>query len=143
MIVPRETVMSALFALLTEAAPFKTTGRRLILWSKCTDQPAMFLSAASEEYAPRAARGLPPRVTLNVEVWLYVKAGPDPAVAPDMLLNGLIDAIDRALLPAPGQEAQTLGGLVSHAWIEGQIERDPGNIDGQAKAILPVKILGP
>jgi hypothetical protein len=47
------------------------------------------------------------------------------------------------LAPSPVSGVQTLGGLVSHCWIEGEIEQFPGVLDGIAKAIVPVKILVP
>lgn len=139
--VARETIMNALLALATGAADFKTTGRRLQLWDKTPNQPALFLRNVGDDYPPRAARGLPPKVTIHAEIWLYAKVGTDPAKIPGAALNVLVDAVDAALAPNPGQETQTLGGLVSHCWIEGRIEMDPGDIDGQAKAIVPVRIL--
>jgi hypothetical protein len=36
---------------------------------------------------------------------------------------------------------QTLGGLVSHCWIDGKIMKDSGDIDGDGIAVIPVKIL--
>jgi hypothetical protein len=47
------------------------------------------------------------------------------------------------LAPTGRAETQTLGGLVSHCWIEGRIEMDSGDNDGQAKAIIPIRILVP
>jgi hypothetical protein len=32
-------------------------------------------------------------------------------------------------------------GLVSHVWIDGKIMKDPGDIDGDGIAVIPVKIL--
>ena len=39
----------------------------------------------------------------------------------------------------PGR--QTLGGLVSNCYIGGKIMKDPGDLDGDAIAVIPVKIL--
>ena len=69
--------------------------------------------------------------------------GKDPNANPEQALNDIIDAVEAALLPGINSNAQTLGGIVSHAWIEGEIEQFPGVLDGIAKAIIPVKILVP
>ena len=57
-------------------------------------------------------------------------------------LNGLLDAVEAALNPFP-LEAQTLGGLVTHCWIDGSTDYHPGDLDGQAIAVVPVKVLVP
>jgi hypothetical protein len=139
----RETIMAAVFGLVSGATGFKTAARRLELWSKTPNQPAVFVQIVGEEYAPRVARGLPPKVTIHAEIWLYANVGPDPKAVPEVAMNAVLEAVEAALQPPPGAETQTLGGLVSHCWIEGRAERDPGQIDGQAKAILPIRILVP
>nr|WP_294564482.1 hypothetical protein [uncultured Rhodopila sp.] len=139
----RETIMTALFTLLTVGGAFQTTGRRLIHWSKVPQQPALFLRNADGGDYPQRTTRLPPKVTLDCEVWLYCNDGSNPDVAPAIGLNNAIDAVEAALKPAPGFEAQTLGGLVSHCWIEGKIDMHPGDLDGQAIAIVPVKLLVP
>lgn len=121
---------------------FRTTGRRLKLWTEVAEQPALFLRNTRDDYAQRPT-GIPARVTMNCEAWLYSNAGGNPDIAPAITLNYLVDALERALLPAGGQDAQTLGGLVQHCWIEGSVEMHPGDLDGQAIAIVPIKILVP
>lgn len=135
----RELIMTAAFNLVAASAGFQTSGRRLVLWNKCPSQPAIFLRNVGDEYPQRPARGLPAKVTIKAEIWIYTKVGPDDV--PGSSINGLVDAVEAALQPATGAETQTLGGLVSHCWIEGEIMMDPGDIDGQAKAIIPIKIL--
>jgi hypothetical protein len=50
--------------------------------------------------------------------------------------------VDAALKPGPAAGGrQTLGGLVSHCYIDGKIMKDPGDIDGDGVAVIPVKIL--
>ena len=39
-------------------------------------------------------------------------------------------AIDAALAPSALTGLQTLGGLVSHCWIEGKLMKDAGDLDG-------------
>lgn len=138
----RETILQALFLLLTRGGRFETVGRRLILWTQVAAQPALFLRHVGDSYSPHATR-LPPRIVMHCEIWLYSNAGQDPDAAPEIALNILLDAVETLLRPLPGREAQTLGGLVTHCWIEGQVEIHPGDLDGQAIAIVPVKILVP
>jgi hypothetical protein len=38
---------------------------------------------------------------------------------------------------------QTPGGLVSNCYIDGKIMKDPGDLDGDGIAVIPVKILAP
>jgi hypothetical protein len=139
----RETIIEALFSLALTAATFNTSGRRLLLWSKVASFPALFVQSTGTHYPPREARALPPKRTITAELWVYTDAGKDPNANPEQGLNDIIDAIETALAPNIVSNVQTLGGLVSHAWIEGEIEQFPGVLDGIAKAIIPVKILVP
>ena len=139
----RETIVAALYTLAMTAASFNTSGRRLVLWSKVASFPALFVQSTGTHYPAREVRGLPPKRTISAEIWVYTDAGKDPNANPELALNDIIDAIEASLSPGVNSNAQTLGGLVSHAWIEGEIEQFPGVLDGIAKAIIPVKILVP
>ena len=139
----RETIIQALFDLALTAATFNTSGRRLLLWSKVASFPALFVQSVGTHYPPREARMLPPKRTITAELWVYTDVGKDPNANPEQGLNDIIDAIEAALAPNVVTNVQTLGNLVSHAWIEGEIEMFPGVLDGIAKAIVPVKILVP
>ena len=139
----RETIITALFTLALTAAPFNTSGRRLQLWSKVASFPALFVQSTGTHYPPREVRGLPPRRTILAELWVYTDVGKDPNADPEQALNDIVDAIEAALAPSLVGGVQTLAGLVSHAWIEGEVEQFPGVLDGIAKAIIPVKILVP
>lgn len=139
----RETIIQALFDLALTAATFNTSGRRLLLWSKVASFPALFVQSTGTHYPPREARGLPPKRAITAELWVYTDVGKDTNANPEQGLNNIIDALEAALTPSIGTNVQTLGGLVYHAWIEGNIEQFPGVLDGIAKAIIPVKILVP
>jgi len=121
---------------------FRTASRRLKLWTDVAAQPALFLRSDSEEIAPRAAR-MPPRVTMRCEAWIYSKAGAAPGAVPATTLNYILDAVMRVLEPEPAREVQTLGGLVHNCWVEGQVELHTGDLDGQAIAFVPIRILVP
>jgi hypothetical protein len=139
----REQIITALFNLALTAANFNTSGRRLQLWSKVASFPALFVQSTGTHYPPRDVRGLPPKRTITAELWVYTDVGKDPNANPEAALNDIIDAIEITLAPNIISGVQTLGGLVSHAWIEGEVEQFPGVLDGIAKAIIPVKILIP
>ncbi|MDE3016327.1 MAG: hypothetical protein KGI29_05320 [Pseudomonadota bacterium] len=139
----RESIIQALLDLALTATSFNSSGRRLQLWSKVASFPALFIQSTGTHYPPREARMLPPKRTITAELWVYTDVGKDPNANPEEALNDIIDAIEAALAPGINSNVQTLGGLVYHAWIEGNIEQFPGVLDGIAKAIIPVKILIP
>jgi len=146
--VARETIYAALFGLLSGVPGFNKTGRRLLHWSEVAhaDQPALFL-VQSNQAPQQAGRGLPPKWLLRAELFVYVNVGEDPNAIPAQQLNTLVDAIDVALKPAAGSDlvnnVQTLGGLVSHCWIDGEVEVFDGALGPQAVAIIPIAILVP
>jgi hypothetical protein len=140
----REAIISALFALLSQSAAFATASRRLQLWGGLSpsEKPALFLSERGDTYT-HASEAAPAAVTMEVDIYIYTDAGKDPTIVPASILNPLIDAVDAALAPSALSGLQTLGGLVSHCWIDGKIMKDPGDLDGDGVAVIPVKILVP
>ena len=138
----REAIMTALFALVSGSTSFVTASRRLRLWGDVSagEKPAIFQYEKDDEYKG-ADRHLPPTVTMNVDLYVYTAPGMDSGVTPISILNPLLDAIDAALAPSRVTGRQTLGGLVSHCWIDGKIMKDPGDIDGDGVALIPIKIL--
>jgi hypothetical protein len=145
--VARETIYSALFALVSGAADFTTAARKLEHWSDVgpEEHPAVFQRQLDEDRIQQ--RGLPSKVTLNVELYVYVHTLAQqlaPNITPSQILNPLLDAID-ACFPVDdqGNYVQTLGGQVSHCWISGKTEIFEGMIGDQAVAIVPVSILVP
>jgi hypothetical protein len=149
--VSREAIMSALFALLSGAtfAPlsdgntgFVTKSRRLKLWTDVGEQPAIFMAEHSENPSYQAENS-PQKNSLDVEVYVYFKTPVTDEVKPAIDLNSILDGIDAALAPSITTGKQTLGGLVSHCRIDGKVLKDPGDIDGQGLAVIPIKILVP
>jgi len=144
----REAIMAALFARLQTVSQFETTGRRVQFWSDVPAQPALFLRHVKDDYPPRP-EGIPALVTMHAEAWIYSRAGEDPHAVPETALNQLVDAVEAALAPdviVPNfsiENVQTLGGLVEHCWIEDEVLFDPGDIDKQAKAVIPIAMLVP
>jgi hypothetical protein len=149
----REAIMEALVARLAQmqfATPINgcdswaLLSRRLKLWSDVAsaDQPALFITEHGETIG-YSAEALPGKSTLNVDLFVYISAGKDPDSIPARDLNIALDALAACLAPDPAIGRQTLGGLVTHCRIEGRIVKDPGDLDGQGLALVPVKILAP
>ncbi len=143
----REDVFQALFAL-TEAvqwgAPargFAYQSRRVSLWSDLPAQPALCQAEHDEEI--QEITGLPSVTTYSASWLIYHDVGKDPASVPAQELNLILDAV-QALFPAGDPDnVQTLDGLVHHCFVAGKLFKDPGDLDGQALLIVPIKILAP
>jgi hypothetical protein len=139
MIPSRETAYVALFQKLEALGIFRTVTRKLKHWADTPveDQPALYMAQNGE--VKNIVRGQPTRTVLEVELYIYVyteggEVGP--------ILNPLLDAVETCLEPKnDGDHAQTLGGLVHHCWLEGQVQIFEGNLGTEAVAIVPVKIL--
>lgn len=137
----REPIYAALFALLQKIEGVNTFSRRLMHWNDvgAAQQPAIY-QVQKKELQKRVPK-MPAKVTLQCEIYLYVNTGNDLVnVVPSTELNPLMDAIEAAIEPYPG-ERQTLGGLVYSCFIDGEIETDEGVLGPQAIAIVPVTIV--
>lgn len=113
------------------------------------EQPALFVVGVKESREPKPYPGVPNRLTLHGLLILYLCA---PVINEDIgteqqlaatQLNALLKAIDTVMLPDDPSGKFTLGGLVTHCWIEGDCVLDPGILGPQAAAMLPVHILVP
>ncbi|PFH29142.1 hypothetical protein [Burkholderia sp. JKS000303] len=138
----REPIYLALFAKLSAISGLVTTSRRLRHWNDVqpVEQPALFQVQVRENQKPR--KGIPALVTFRCELYLYVNTGNALAdVTPATELNQFMDAIEAALAPDALTGFQTLGGTVSHCWIEGDIVTDEGALGPQGVAVIPVNIL--
>jgi len=142
-VIARETIYAALYAQVTGAAAFVTTGRRLRHWNELTpaEQPALFLRQKMEVGAVPVL-GAPTVWTLSVELHLYAHCS-DPYGPPATVLNPLLDAVEAALAPPPAIGVQNLGlpAMVQHACIAGKVTIDEGTLRDQIAAIVPVEIL--
>jgi hypothetical protein len=139
----RESIYGALWSLAAGAASFASANRRLRHWADLApaEQPALFMSEKGGQAVTRSL-GAPIIWTLYVDFYIYVHSS-DPYLAPGMLLNPLLDALEAALAPSPTTGIQNLGlpAMVQHAYISGKIETDEGVLGDQAIAIVPVEIL--
>lgn len=160
MSVPREEIFEALFALTlgvqwnvgTDVAPvmegFKTRTRRIKLFSDVTDKEQPWLGQA--EHGETIAKGTrtPYRRTLSANWMVYHVAGKQPNSVPSIRNNLILDALEAAIAPRvvdPGyfDQRNTLSGLVHHCYIEGEVFKDPGDIDNQGMLVVPIKVLVP
>ncbi len=141
MAISREAIYSALWSQVSGLAGIVTASRRLKHWDDVPpeQQPALFQTQKDQD--PEQKYGLPTKWKLYADLYLYVNSGQDPLAVPAIALNNLVDTIEAALAPSPMSGVQTLGGLVSHCWINGKIETDEGVLGAQAVAIIPVEIL--
>ena len=152
----RTQLKTALFNLLSAAQfPFAvngsltwvTTSRRLKLFDALdvSQQPAMFLVQHKEEYQQNN-RGTPGVKYLDMGVWCYAPTGIDSVVGDDYL-DWMMQGIEDVLVPdQPQTNEVTLGGLCYFCRIERSSNlfiRDPGDIDGQALLVVPIRICMP
>jgi hypothetical protein len=142
-VIVRESIYAALWALGAGATSFASANRRLRHWADVApaEQPALFMSEKGG-HAVTKALGAPIVWTLYADFYLYVHSS-DPYLAPAMVLNPLLDALEAALAPSPATGIQNLGlpAMVQHAYIAGKIETDEGVLGDQAIAIVPIEIL--
>jgi len=145
----REAIMTALFTKL-QAAVFSspingsstwvTTSRRLQLWADvaASSRPYMCMTEHHEQQVYKS-ENVPAYVTIMIDVFVYIDSK-DQGTTPSIILNIILDALDAAIAPGPGEQRQTLGGLVSHCRVDGPVLKDPGDIDGDGLIIYPIKI---
>lgn len=139
--VPREQVSAALFNLLKTAYPWVKSARAAQMWDAVgsTNQPYMAVFAVGNE-AKEQARALT-RWRMKFVCLVYLRADQsqvDAGTTVETTINQIIDAVDAALVGPIKGERQTLGGLVEHAWIEGEIFIDTGIVDQQCAILIPI-----
>lgn len=145
MTVTREQVASALFSLLQSSGDYKFSSRRFQTWQQIASiqKPALFMLEHKETHQKQKL--ITPAVrTMDIDVYIFIASGLNPNATPITQLNNLIDAIDPTnggvLAPGPNGQ-QTLGGLVTNVYIDGDIEKVPGDLDGNGVAIIPLKVI--
>lgn len=143
---PIYAAVLAFFAALTVgAAPaFLTATRKLKTWEDVEPeaQPALLLRQVIEHANYR--KGLPTIWTCDVVLMLYVKTQAQnvESVIPSEILNPLLDAIEAAIVvDDPATNSATLGGLVSHCAIAGDIQYFEGTMGDDAVAVVPIQFL--
>jgi hypothetical protein len=147
-----EAIEVALFNLLQAAVkglPFKTVARHGRIWGNIDPQiqPALFLIPLGGPTDQPGPYGLP-RYTLHYLVLIYARAdganvptNQPNTPAPQTILNNAWAAVQKALLGSQIGQPQTLGGLVTNCWIEGEVTMQAGILDAQMALEIPVRAL--
>ncbi len=143
----RENALEALATLLASSYDWRMgPSRRLKLWTDVSmaNRPACFIFEGGFETYSWSEGAIAKRV-LEPKIFIYLNAK-DPNVNGASLLNKVMDALDAAFALS-GDDLltgrKTLGGLVSHCRIDGKLMKDPGDLDGDAVLIIPVKMILP
>lgn len=146
MIVARETIYAALFSQIQSAlgATFKTLSRRWLDPTQVApaDRPALF-QVQTSEIASNSQKipGLPPKFDCRVDLVIYTTGDTSPTAIPSQELNSLLDAVEAAIPNVTRGLAQTLGGNVYTAIIDGKIEIVE-NVSGvMAMAVVPILLV--
>jgi len=121
--------------------------RRLMMFNQIDPsvQPALFVVQHRETYENTGA-GTPPRRAMDLGLWCFAPSG--EGVVGDDYLDSMFQGIE-AVLQVPDDVMRnelTLGGLCFYCRIDRRdnlLIRDPGDIDGQALLIVPVRVLLP
>jgi hypothetical protein len=149
----REQIFAALFALgqniawtdpvSGEVGGWSVTRRRISTPDQigADDQPALLQAEANEQFIQ--VTRMPSKRTFSAAWVIYLRSYDAPAPT-GPLLNAVMDAVEAAFAPDDlSGEACTLGGLVTHCWIDGTVFKDPGDLDQQAMLVVPIKLLVP
>lgn len=164
-----DPIMDALLALIQAACgdSFKTYSRRFMTWENLIQsiqggigppQPALYLfdgvglGGGVTKYIQGGRTPSRREISRSIVIYTQLQGGGLPG-GPEIGIPGgtafyeLIEAVEAALEPSPSSSLATvtLGGLVTHCWIEGDSVMMTGDIDpnGQGMAVLPVNILIP
>jgi hypothetical protein len=141
----REQIYSTLFEMVVKAVGplVKTSSRRPDIFANLSpqQQPALFMEQIGQNPI-RKGIGLPYYWELDVNFIIYAYA-PNNGVAPDTLLNPILDAIENAIPPGTIKGisgANTLGGLVAEVRLLEKGGESSGSLVNQAWAFVPVRI---
>lgn len=141
----REQVYDALLAKLSAVTGIKEASRRRrpLNYFTPTNTPALMLVELKESYERKSAN-LPPTRTLSVGAVIINDVGNDQNALPTTAINDAIDAIDAALKPSPVSDGLVHLGTGAYAiYIQGEVEKAPGDITGKAIAVIPISIILP
>jgi hypothetical protein len=154
-----ETILAALAALMAEVEytdpytsttgnQFVSTSRRVKLWTEVPhqQQPACF--QAEHANGENQTSGMPYKAILEANWIIYHAFSMAKNVEGARYNTAILKGVRTALAPLPSdpgyyERRNTLGGLVYHCYIGGRVFKDPGDIDGEAMMVVPIKLLVP
>jgi hypothetical protein len=151
MTVSREAIATALANLIQGAYQWnQPVSRRLVLWNKVDPslRPAAFLVEHTEKHTWQSTTYPLRKRELQYRLYIYISSQPadDTTTTGGTQFNTIFDALEAAIAPSGADIVSgrnTLGGLVTHAFISGQVICDPGDLDGDGVAIIPFSVLVP
>lgn len=127
---------------------FSEMHRRVKTWDDLSSQPALCQTSGAEDI--NQTTGLAYKLFIRFKWLIFHQVGQnDPAAIPDTETNAILDAVQAAFTPAGPDALQTLptpdhpAGAVHHAWLDGRIEKYPGDQDGQTLIVVPISVLVP
>lgn len=125
--------------------PWITSGRRLKAWTDVAPEarPAFFLVSDDSESHVSQSQTLRKRI-MRALAWVYTNPKADLEAPADKLLNDALDAIEIALTPTGADKLigkLTMGGLVDSCYIEGDVQKYPGDTDGDGDGIMVVPLV--
>jgi hypothetical protein len=144
MTISRDSAIAALLRLVASAYAWKSgPARKLKLWSEVPPaaRPACFIFEGGLETYAWSENALPKRI-LEPKLFIYLSAKGDATGA--ALLNGVMDALDQAFRLSGadlGLGRNTLSGAAYSCRIDGKVLKDPGDLDGDALLVVPVRIV--
>lgn len=141
----RESITVALKALLATATGVAASSRHFDNYDEVApgDYPYLILLQDRETIDPAMQQmgGRPAIHRLQFKVLLYALGDGTEDTVPATALNGMIDAIEAALMPVGAPQRQTLGiANVQWAVINGPIEYDGGAYGNYGIAVIPVEV---
>lgn len=154
----REQIFTALFALTNgvtwvpgeglDPVGFIQRTRRIKLFSDVPTEMQPWLGQAEHGENFVQVTKLPYKRTYQASWIVYHATGLIPDDVPTITNNLILDALQAAIAPKPSDpgfldDRNTLSGLVHHCYIEGEVFKDPGDIDNQAMIVVPIRILVP
>lgn len=146
-----EAIMAKLFSIAqsvnTPTTPFKIMSRRMRHFNDVpsSEIPAFFQFQAPGRNTEGGVRGLPVhRLKVYWIAYLPGSQGLNDTVSPTM--NRYYDALSNSLLPTgppimQNQLRQTLGGLVTNCYEDGQGINDEGLLTTPSLIVIPITIL--
>ena len=140
----RDSAIAALVRLVASAYTWKSgPARKLKLWSDvpAAARPACFVFEGGLESYAWSESAAPKRV-IEPKLFVYLSAKGDNVGA--SLLNGVMDALDQAFTLSGadlGLGRNTLSGAAYSCRIDGKVLKDPGDLDGDALLVVPVRIV--
>jgi len=136
----REAIYDKLFSLAYKINGVQTRSRKLKIYSDVlpTECPAIFQNQTGESTYQKV--GQPKIITLKCDWYVYLNSKGDRKTTQSVDINNILTQIDTVFLPDVMTGTFTLGGVVSHCWIEGETKIVEGVLGDYSIAIIPINI---